>query len=161
MRERSTIGGSRSMPHRWPRCHLGEQSRDGGARTERVPELASFAQESDRRAVEQALGTWILQSGRRWNRFPWIACSLGPCTNSRIEICARGPGASWPFMSARKCVPWLCRGRGHQLAASRKGWIAFCGAGFNGANSELDVSGDNRIFCKPGERCASTSNRNF
>ena len=51
----------------------------------RVPELESFAQETDRRAAEQALAYMGLDPGTPIESIAVDRVFIGSCTNSRIE----------------------------------------------------------------------------
>ena len=127
-----------------------------------VPDPAR-ERDPDRRArMERALEYMALTPGTEMRRIPVDRVFIGSCTNSRIEdlraaaAVARGRKARVPTM----VVP----GSGLiKQAAEREGLHEiFQAAGFEwrepGCSMCVAINGDS---LKPGERCASTSNRNF
>lgn len=132
--------------------------------TGRVPDPASFASPADRAAAERALAYMALEPGTPIQEIRLDRVFIGSCTNARIEDLR----AAAEVVEGRKVhdkveamvVPGSTQIR---LQAEREGldWI-FVEAGFEwreaGCSMCLAMNPDS---LQPGERCASTSNRNF
>jgi 3-isopropylmalate/(R)-2-methylmalate dehydratase large subunit len=132
--------------------------------TARVPELSSFAQEADRRAAEQALAYMDLQPGTPIERIAVDRVFIGSCTNSRIEdlrAAARVAKGRHVHPKVRAMVVPGSQATKH--AAEQEGLHRiFLDAGFEWRESGCSMClGMNPDILQPGERCASTSNRNF
>ena len=146
--------------------HLGHQSRGRAAdhrprarpgRRDRPPSAA--------RRCARALAYMGLAPGRRLTDMPVDRVFIGSCTNGRIEdlrsaaAVVRGP----PGGSGR-ARPGSCRARAWSSARPRPEGLdrVFRDAGFQwryaGCSMCLGTNGDQ---VAPGQRCASTSNRNF
>ena len=132
--------------------------------TGRVPRLADITEENKREAVERALKYMGLHGGEKITEIAIDRVFIGSCTNARIE----------DLREVAKVVD------GKQVNANVKGMIV-PGSGLVKAQAESE--GLDKIFVKagfewrepgcsmclamnpdklaPGERCASTSNRNF
>jgi len=132
--------------------------------TGRVPRLTDIADENKREAVERALKYMGLHGGEKITEIAIDRVFIGSCTNARIE----------DLREVAKVVD------GKQVNANVKGMIV-PGSGLVKAQAESE--GLDKIFVKagfewrepgcsmclamnpdklaPGERCASTSNRNF
>ncbi|HTE76327.1 MAG TPA: 3-isopropylmalate dehydratase large subunit [Xanthobacteraceae bacterium] len=132
--------------------------------TGRVPRLADIVDEKKREAVERALKYMGLHGGEKITEIAIDRVFIGSCTNARIE----------DLREVAKVVD------GKQVNANVKGMIV-PGSGLVKAQAESE--GLDKIFVKagfewrepgcsmclamnpdklaPGERCASTSNRNF
>jgi 3-isopropylmalate/(R)-2-methylmalate dehydratase large subunit len=132
--------------------------------TGRVPRLADIVDENKREAVERALKYMGLHGGEKITEIAIDRVFIGSCTNARIE----------DLREVAKVVD------GKQVNANVKGMIV-PGSGLVKAQAESE--GLDKIFVKagfewrepgcsmclamnpdklaPGERCASTSNRNF
>jgi 3-isopropylmalate/(R)-2-methylmalate dehydratase large subunit len=132
--------------------------------TARVPELANFAQESDRRAAEQALAYMDLQSGTPMETIAVDRVFIGSCTNSRIEdLRAAARVAKGHHVSPKVRAMVVPGSQAIKQAAEREGLDRiFVEAGFEWRESGCSMClGMNPDILQPGERCASTSNRNF
>ncbi len=130
-----------------------------------VPAPASFADASKRDAAAKSLAYMGLEPGQRLDAVPIQNVFIGSCTNSRIEdlraaaAVLRGrhkaPGVKWAIV-----VP----GSGLVKAQAEAEGLddVFVAAGFEwrepGCSACLGMNPDK---VPPGERCASTSNRNF
>jgi 3-isopropylmalate/(R)-2-methylmalate dehydratase large subunit len=130
----------------------------------RVPELKSFAQESDRRAAEQALTYMGLVPGTPIEKINVDRVFIGSCTNSRIEdlrAAARVAKGKHVNSSVRAMV--VPGSQAIKRAAEEEGLHRiFIDAGFEWRESGCSMClGMNPDILQPGERCASTSNRNF
>jgi 3-isopropylmalate/(R)-2-methylmalate dehydratase large subunit len=130
----------------------------------RVPELASFAQESDRRAAEQALAYMGLDPGTPMEAIAVDRVFIGSCTNSRIEdLRAAARVAKGQRVNARVRAMVVPGSQAIKRVAEQEGLHRiFLDAGFEWRESGCSMClGMNPDILQPGERCASTSNRNF
>ncbi len=130
--------------------------------TGRVPDPAAETDQERKAAILRALDYMALEPGTRLTEIPVDRVFIGSCTNSRIEDLraaaeiAKGRRAVVPAM----VVP----GSGLIKSAAEAEGLdrIFTDAGFSwreaGCSSCIGVNGDS---VAPGERCASTSNRNF
>ena len=132
--------------------------------TGRVPDPAAYAEEADRRATERALEYMGLTAGTAIEDIPIDRVFLGSCTNGRIEdlraaaAVVRGKRVN-PNVYAM-VVPGSMRVKAQ---AEREGLDRiFTAAGFDWRMAGCSMClGMNPDILQPGERCASTSNRNF
>ncbi len=132
--------------------------------TARVPELASFAQENDRRAAEQALAYMDLRPGTPVQQIAIDRVFIGSCTNSRIEdLRAAARVAKGHHVSPKVRAMVVPGSQAIKHAAEQEGLHRiFLEAGFEWRESGCSMClGMNPDILQPGERCASTSNRNF
>jgi 3-isopropylmalate/(R)-2-methylmalate dehydratase large subunit len=130
----------------------------------RVPELKSFAQESDRRAAEQALAYMGLDPGTPIEEIAVDRVFIGSCTNSRIEdLRAAARVAKGQHVNPRVRAMVVPGSQAIKHAAEQEGLHrVFLDAGFEWRESGCSMClGMNPDILQPGERCASTSNRNF
>jgi 3-isopropylmalate/(R)-2-methylmalate dehydratase large subunit len=129
-----------------------------------IPTPDSFADPAGREAAQRALGYMGLQAGTRMRDVPVDTVFIGSCTNSRIE----------DLRAAAAVV------RGHHV---KEGVRTLVVPGSAAVKQQAEVEGLDRVFVEagfdwrepgcsmclamnpdklaPGERCASTSNRNF
>ncbi len=131
--------------------------------TERVPEL-NGGSEADQRATEQALQYMGLKPGTPIEEIAVDRVFIGSCTNSRIGRFARGgaggEGVSSESEGARDGGAGIA-GR-EASGGERRSASDFPDAGFEWRESGCSMClGMNPDILQPGERCASTSNRNF
>ncbi|TFK86436.1 hypothetical protein K466DRAFT_600315 [Polyporus arcularius HHB13444] len=136
--------------------------------TGKVPDPASFADTSKRAAVERALRYMGLSPNTPMEEIKIDKVFIGSCTNSRIEdlrsvakvIIAAGPDARVAEGVYAMIVPGS--GLVKEQAEAEGLDAVFKRAGFDwreaGCSMCLGMNGDN---LSPGERSASTSNRNF
>ena len=129
-----------------------------------VPDPASYDDPTERRAVELALGYMGLEPGTPLAEIPIDRVFIGSCTNSRIE----------DLRAAAAIVS------GRQVASSVRAMVVpgsakvkrqaedegldrvFTSAGFEWREAGCSMClGMNPDILAAGERCASTSNRNF
>jgi 3-isopropylmalate/(R)-2-methylmalate dehydratase large subunit len=132
--------------------------------TARVPELKSFAQEADRRAAEQALAYMGLAAGTPMEDIPIDRVFIGSCTNSRIEdLRAAARVAKGQHVNPKVRAMVVPGSQAIKRAAEQEGLHRiFLDAGFEWRESGCSMClGMNPDILQPGERCASTSNRNF
>ena len=131
--------------------------------TGRIPELNGLP-ESDRRAAELALQYMALESGKRIEDIPIDRVFIGSCTNSRIEdLRAAARVAKGHRVSSRVRAMVVPGSQSVKRAAEQEGLHRiFQEAGFEWRESGCSMClGMNPDILQPGERCASTSNRNF
>ncbi len=132
--------------------------------TGRVPKPTDFKDESDRKTAERALEYMGLEGGTPVTKIGIDRVFLGSCTNGRIEdlrVAAeviRGKQVN-PRVYAM-VVPGSVQVK---LQAEAEGLDkVFKAAGFDWREAGCSMClGMNPDILKPGERCASTSNRNF
>ena len=132
--------------------------------TEAVPDPAAMDSPADREAAERALAYMDLRAGTPMQEIPLDRVFIGSCTNSRIS----------DLREAAAIV------EGRKIASSLRGMVVpgsqqvkdqaeqeglhevFKAAGFEWRESGCSAClGMNPDILSPGERCASTSNRNF
>jgi 3-isopropylmalate/(R)-2-methylmalate dehydratase large subunit len=129
-----------------------------------VPEPGSLADENARKAAGRALEYMGLEGGMP---IVWIKIDrvfIGSCTNSRIEDLRAAAGIIKGRKVAQSVQAMVVPGSQQiKLAAEREGLDrVFKEAGFDWRESGCSMClGMNPDILSPGERCASTSNRNF
>ncbi len=131
--------------------------------TGRVPEIKSMQQE-DRRAAELALQYMALEPGKRIEDIGIDRVFIGSCTNSRIEdLRAAARVAKGHHVSSKVRAMVVPGSQAIKRAAEQEGLHKiFQEAGFEWRESGCSMClGMNPDILQPGERCASTSNRNF
>ena len=132
--------------------------------TGRVPVASEIADENKRRAAERSLGYMGLKGGEKITDITINRAFIGSCTNSRIEdLRAAAKIAEGKHVNANVSA-MVVPGSGlvkEQAEAEGLDKI-FLQAGFEwrepGCSMCLAMNPDK---LQPGERCASTSNRNF
>jgi hypothetical protein len=126
--------------------------------------VESFAQEADRRAVEQALAYMGLDPGTPIEEIAVDRVFIGSCTNSRIEdLRAAARVAKGQHVNPKVRAMVVPGSQAIKHAAEQEGLHRiFLDAGFEWRESGCSMClGMNPDILQPGERCASTSNRNF
>jgi 3-isopropylmalate/(R)-2-methylmalate dehydratase large subunit len=129
-----------------------------------VPDPADYADPDDRAAVERALVYMGLEPGTPIEEIRIDRVFIGSCTNARIEdlraaaAVAAGkriaPGVTALVVPGSAAVKRLAEEEGLDRI--------FVAAGFEWRNAGCSMClGMNPDVLQPGERCASTSNRNF
>jgi len=129
-----------------------------------VPSPADFADPNERKSAERALAYMGLKAGMRISDVPVERVFIGSCTNSRIED-LRGAAQ---LVRGKKVSPKVYAmvvpgSQSVKKMAEEEGLDrVFSEAGFDWRESGCSMClGMNPDILKPGERCASTSNRNF
>jgi 3-isopropylmalate/(R)-2-methylmalate dehydratase large subunit len=130
----------------------------------RVPDPASFSSPAERVAVERALAYMDLQPGT-FIQDIWVdRVFIGSCTNGRIEDLraaaevARGRKVHEGVRAMVVPGSTQIKRQGEREGLDR----IFVEAGFEWREAGCSMClGMNPDFLQPGERCASTSNRNF
>lgn len=131
---------------------------------ERVPELNTFPKDADRRAAEQALEYMGLNPGTPIEDIAVDRVFIGSCTNSRIEdLRAAARVAKGRHVNPNVRAMVVPGSQTIKRAAEAEGLHRiFLDAGFEWRESGCSMClGMNPDILQPGERCASTSNRNF
>jgi 3-isopropylmalate/(R)-2-methylmalate dehydratase large subunit len=132
--------------------------------TGRVPDPSLVRDDSKRRAMERALAYMALQPGTELREIPIDAVFIGSCTNARIEDLRAAAAVAKGRKVASGVRAMVVPGSGLvREQAEREGLDEiFMAAGFEwrepGCSMCLAMNADK---LSPGERCASTSNRNF
>jgi 3-isopropylmalate/(R)-2-methylmalate dehydratase large subunit len=132
--------------------------------TDRVPDPASLASESERAAAERALQYMGLEPDTPMESISIDRVFLGSCTNSRIEDLRAAAevikGKTVNPKVRAMVVPGSFATK--QQAESEGLDRIFQDAGFEWREAGCSMClGMNPDVLEPGERCASTSNRNF
>jgi len=129
-----------------------------------VPDPAQFSDPNERASAERALEYMDLHSGTPMKEITVDAVFMGSCTNSRIEDLR----AFTSVIKGRKkadgvrvmVVPGSARVRLQAEAEGLDKIVQDFGAEWRFAGCSMCL-GMNPDQLSPGERCASTSNRNF
>jgi 3-isopropylmalate/(R)-2-methylmalate dehydratase large subunit len=131
---------------------------------ERVPDPAGFADESDRVAAEKALAYMDLRPGTSLRDIAVDTVFLGSCTNGRIEDLRAAAGVLHGRRVAdgvrMLVVPGSMRVRAQAEQEGLDAIFTAAGAEWRSAGCSMCL-GMNPDQLAPGERSASTSNRNF
>jgi 3-isopropylmalate/(R)-2-methylmalate dehydratase large subunit len=129
-----------------------------------VPDPSSFAHADDRDAAARALAYMDLRPGQRIDELRVDRVFIGSCTNSRIEDLR----AAAAIVAGRKVDPHVTAlvvpgsAQVRRQAAEEGLDRIFLEAGFEWRLAGCSMClGMNPDILAPGERCASTSNRNF
>jgi len=132
--------------------------------TARVPALSSAPSESDRRAWERALEYMALAPGTRMQDIAIDRVFIGSCTNSRLDDLRAAARVIHGYHINPKVKALVVPGsQAVKSAAEAEGLDEiFRSAGFEWREAGCSMClGMNPDVLQPGERCASTSNRNF
>jgi 3-isopropylmalate/(R)-2-methylmalate dehydratase large subunit len=130
----------------------------------RVPDLSELKTDADRRAAERMLEYMGLEPGTRVEEIPVDRVFIGSCTNSRLEdLRAAARVAKGHHVNAKVRAMVVPGSQAVKHAAEKEGLDRiFQEAGFEWRESGCSMClGMNPDILQPGERCASTSNRNF
>ncbi|MGH2923620.1 MAG: 3-isopropylmalate dehydratase large subunit [Solirubrobacterales bacterium] len=132
--------------------------------TDAVPDPARMDSPADREAAERALAYMDLKPGTPMTDIPLERIFIGSCTNSRISDLREAAA----LLDGRRIASSL---RGMVVPGSQQVKVqaeseglddVFRSAGFEWRESGCSAClGMNPDILQPGERCASTSNRNF
>ena len=129
-----------------------------------VPDPAAIMDPAKRDDVERMLGYMALSPGQRLDGLPIDAVFIGSCTNGRIEDLRAAAGIVRGRHVAGGVRAMVVPGSGLvKLAAEAEGLDRiFLDAGFEWREAGCSMClGMNPDKLTPGQRCASTSNRNF
>jgi 3-isopropylmalate/(R)-2-methylmalate dehydratase large subunit len=132
--------------------------------TGQVPDPAELEGPADREAAERALAYMALAAGTRVEDIVLDRVFIGSCTNARIED-LRAAASMIEGRTVAGSVRAMVVPGSQQVKtqAEREGLDEiFRGAGFEWREAGCSMClGMNPDILQPGERCASTSNRNF
>lgn len=129
-----------------------------------IPDPASFSDPVERASAEKALAYMDLRPGIRLTEVRIDKVFIGSCTNSRIEDLRAAAAVVKGQKIATGVQAWVVPGSGAVKAQAEAEGLdkIFLEAGFEwrlpGCSMCLAMNNDR---LSPGERCASTSNRNF
>lgn len=129
-----------------------------------IPDPASFSDPVERASAEKALAYMDLQPGIRLTDVKIDKVFIGSCTNSRIEDLRAAASVVKGHKIAPGVQAYVVPGSGPVKAQAEEEGLdkIFLNAGFEwrlpGCSMCLAMNNDR---LNPGERCASTSNRNF
>ena len=132
--------------------------------TGRVPDPSEAFDDSDRRSAARALEYMGLAPGTRIEEVPVDRVFIGSCTNARLEdLRAAADVVRGHKVSGRVRAMVVPGSQAVKLAAEAEGLDeVFREAGFEWREAGCSMClGMNPDTLMPGERCASTSNRNF
>jgi len=132
--------------------------------SERVPRPDEFESPGDKAAAERALRYMGLTGGERIAAIPVDRVFIGSCTNARLSDLVDAARVVYGKKVARRVRAMVVPGSQRvKREAERIGLDeVFIGSGFEWRNSGCSLCiGMNEDKLGPGERCASTSNRNF
>jgi 3-isopropylmalate/(R)-2-methylmalate dehydratase large subunit len=130
----------------------------------RIPDPASLRSEDDRRSLESALTYMDLKPSTAIQDISLDRVFIGSCTNSRIEdLRAAAQVVRGKHVHPRVRAMVVPGSHQVKIAAEQEGLDrVFTEAGFEWREAGCSMClGMNPDILQPGERCASTSNRNF
>jgi 3-isopropylmalate/(R)-2-methylmalate dehydratase large subunit len=130
----------------------------------RVPDPSDYADPEDRAAVERALAYMALEPGTPIAEIRVDRVFIGSCTNARIEDLRAAAAVAAGKQVAAGVTALVVPGSAavKRLAEEEGLDRIFTAAGFEWRNAGCSMClGMNPDVLQPGERCASTSNRNF
>jgi 3-isopropylmalate/(R)-2-methylmalate dehydratase large subunit len=132
--------------------------------TGRVPDPADAKSEVERQSYRRALEYMDLQPGTPLEGLRVDRVFLGSCTNARIEDLREAAAVARGRRVAHGVRAMVVPGSQRVKAAAEREGLdrIFTAAGFEWRNPGCSMClGMNEDVLGPGERCASTSNRNF
>lgn len=130
--------------------------------TGRVPDFTELDQDGERQAVERMLDYMGLEPGTPIQRISLDRVFIGSCTNSRLEDLRAAARVAKGYRAKVRAMV-VPGSQAVKRAAEEEGLHRiFQEAGFEWRESGCSMClGMNADILQPGERCASTSNRNF
>jgi 3-isopropylmalate/(R)-2-methylmalate dehydratase large subunit len=129
-----------------------------------VPLPDPLASEADRKAFERALEYMGLHAGEPIEQINIDRAFIGSCTNARIEDLRAAASVVRGYHVATTVRAMVVPGSQHVKAQAEQEGLdkVFTEAGFDWREPGCSMClGMNPDILAPGERCASTSNRNF
>ncbi|MFC5699954.1 3-isopropylmalate dehydratase large subunit [Cohnella faecalis] len=132
--------------------------------TSKVPVPAELPTENERKAAEKALEYMDLQPGTPMQEIPIDYVFIGSCTNGRIEDLRAAAAVARGYQVSSNVTAIVVPGSGRvKIQAEKEGLDQiFTAAGFEWRDAGCSMClAMNPDYLLPGQRCASTSNRNF
>jgi 3-isopropylmalate/(R)-2-methylmalate dehydratase large subunit len=132
--------------------------------TGRVPDPSETGTETDRRAAERMLQYMGLAPGTRIEEIPVTRVFIGSCTNARLEDLRAAASVARGYRINPAVHAMVVPGSQSVKSEAESEGLdrIFREAGFEWREAGCSMClGMNPDTLKPGERCASTSNRNF
>lgn len=132
--------------------------------TSAVPDPQSFATENERKAAEKALEYMDLKPGTPMTDIAVDYVFIGSCTNGRIEDLRAAAQVAKGYKVSDRVTAIVVPGSGRvKIQAEKEGLDkVFIEAGFEWRDAGCSMClAMNPDVLQPGQRCASTSNRNF
>ncbi len=129
-----------------------------------VPNPADFSTENERKAAEKALEYMGLTPGTPMTDVAIDYVFIGSCTNGRIEDLRAAAAVAQGYKVSPNVTAIVVPGSGRvKIQAEKEGLDKiFIEAGFEWRDAGCSMClAMNPDVLKPGQRCASTSNRNF
>ncbi|MMZ62509.1 3-isopropylmalate dehydratase large subunit [compost metagenome] len=129
-----------------------------------VPNPADLPTENERKAAEKALEYMDLAPGTPMSEIPVDYVFIGSCTNGRIEDLRAAAEIARGYKVSEQVTAIVVPGSGRvKIQAEQEGLdVIFKEAGFEWRDAGCSMClAMNPDVLKPGQRCASTSNRNF
>ena len=129
-----------------------------------VPDLTDARDENEKQAFIKALKYMDLQPGQKITNIGIDRVFIGSCTNSRIEDLREAARVSKGYRVKNNVRAMIVPGSMQIKKQAEKEGLAqiFTDAGFEWRDAGCSMClGMNEDILKEGERCASTSNRNF
>jgi 3-isopropylmalate/(R)-2-methylmalate dehydratase large subunit len=131
---------------------------------ERVPNPAASTDENERKSAAAALAYMGLEPGTPIQQIPIDRVFIGSCTNGRVEDLRAAAAVVKGYRIADKVHAMVVPGSGLVKKQAEDEGLdrVFSDAGFEWREAGCSMClGMNPDTLAPGERCASTSNRNF
>lgn len=147
-----------------PQVTWGTSPGMGTSITSAVPRPEDFSTENERKAAEKALEYMGLTPGTPMTEIGIDYVFIGSCTNGRIEDLRAAAEIARGYQVSEKVTAIVVPGSGRvKMQAEKEGLDkVFTEAGFEWRDAGCSMClAMNPDVLQPGQRCASTSNRNF
>jgi 3-isopropylmalate/(R)-2-methylmalate dehydratase large subunit len=132
--------------------------------SETVPELSNARDETERKSYERAFEYMDLEPAQKIEEISIDRAFIGSCTNSRIEDLREAAKIAKGYQVSQKVSAMIVPGSMQIKEQAEKEGLAqiFTEAGFEWRDAGCSMClAMNEDVLRSGERCASTSNRNF
>lgn len=159
--DKSLVFQARSVQ---PQVTWGTNPGQVAAVNERVPDPTLAGSENDRKSIQQALAYMDLRPGTPITSIRLDRVFIGSCTNSRIEDLRAAAKVVHGYHVADSVHAMVVPGSGQVKRQAESEGLdrVFREAGFDWREAGCSMClGMNPDILTPGQRCASTSNRNF
>jgi 3-isopropylmalate/(R)-2-methylmalate dehydratase large subunit len=147
-----------------PQVTWGTSPGMGANVTDLVPEPQSLATENERKAAEKAIEYMGLTPGTRMTDLQVDYVFIGSCTNGRIEDLRAAAEVARGYQVSPNVTAIVVPGSGRVKQQAEEEGLdkIFVEAGFEWRDAGCSMClAMNPDVLQPGQRCASTSNRNF